>query len=41
MINFFYSSIINYKAIHKSNFIENYVQAKINLENEEIFFTNQ
>lgn len=40
MVNFLYSSIINYEKVHKSSFIENYVHSENNWEDDEIFFTN-
>ena len=41
MVNSLYSSIINYKAVHKSSSIENYVQSETDWEDDEIFFTDR
>lgn len=37
MINFLYNSIINYKAVHKPIFIENYVQSNNNRKVDKMF----
>lgn len=37
MINFLYSLIIYYKAVHKPIFIENYVQSNNNKEVDKMF----
>lgn len=41
IINFLYSLMINYKAVHKLISTKNYIKFKINWENDDIFFTNQ
>lgn len=41
MVNSFCSSIINYEALYKPSFIENYVQSETNGEDNEMFFINR
>lgn len=40
MINLLYSSIINYKTVHKPNFTQNYVQSDDDEKDNEMFFNN-
>ena len=38
MVNSFYNSIINYEAVHKPSFIENYIQFETHIEENNMFF---
>lgn len=38
MVNFLYSFIINYKAVHKSSLIKNYIQFETDQNKDKMLF---